>query len=195
MKKIIRFLFLPALCMLFAVTGRPLASHAADAAQDSAKDALQEAQKGLKDAMSEIISATGGITAGVGAGMQEGARKIQEQLDGMDGVRLVTGKDDLAALVKVSVLRRESLGEEQYRITLAVRNMNDFPVRLVNLAYAQSVLLIDAGGFAYDLPNLKEQGKNITVPASAAVRVRFDFERVEGKPAVLRLYGTDFTIP
>ncbi|MDR2826195.1 MAG: hypothetical protein LBV76_05305 [Deltaproteobacteria bacterium] len=164
----------------------PLVSHAAEAAQD--------VQTGVKDATNELLSIMGDVVSGMSGGMQEGARKMQEQLDGADGVRLVSNKDDLANLLQLSVLQLEHPGDGKYKVTLAVRNTNEFPVRLVNLRHAQAIMLLDAEGFAYALKNPAEQGANITVPSRAAVRASYTFEGVQAAPAFVRLHDTDFMI-
>ncbi|GHU05048.1 hypothetical protein FACS1894205_4320 [Alphaproteobacteria bacterium] len=176
-------------CSCILAMGAGLPSRAADANAESAANVQ------LKDAISDMVTIMTGVAADMSQGVQDGARKVQEQLDGADGVRLIGKKDDLASLVRVDVLKVERPGEKRCKVTLAVRNDNDFPVRLVNLRYAQSVVLLDAEGFAYVLRNPAEQGANITVPARASIRANFVFEDVEGTPSILRLHDVDFRIP
>jgi hypothetical protein len=183
-----------ALFIWLAVTGLPLVSLAAEDEQTITKQDVGEVQNTLKEVMSEMLSITGDMTSGMASGMQDGAKQIQEQLDGADGVRLVRNKDDLANLLQLNVLQLEPIGDGKYKLNMAIRNTNEFPVRLVNLRYAQAILLLDVEGFAYALKNPAEQGANITVPARAAVRASYTFEDVQAAPAVVRLHDTDFMI-
>ncbi|MDR0881834.1 MAG: hypothetical protein LBP55_04760 [Candidatus Adiutrix sp.] len=155
----------------------------------------EEPHKDIKGVISEMMTTVTGVAAGMSEGIQDGVRKGRELLDGSDGVRSIGQKEDMAALIQGQVLKLENAGQGRYKVTLALRNSNDFPVRIVNLGYDQSVVLLDSEGFAYLRQNPAEQGANITVPARASVRASFTFEGVEGTPSVIRLHDTDFKIP
>ena len=164
-------------------------------ATNSGAEPPEEPRKDLKGVISEMMTTMTGVAAGMSEGIQDGVRKGKELLDGSDGVRSIGKKEDMAALSQSHILKLENAGEGRYKVTLAVRNSNDFPVRIVNLGYDQSIVLLDTEGFAYLLKNPAEQGANITAPARASVRASFTFEGVEGTPSVIRLHDTDFKIP
>jgi hypothetical protein len=155
---------------------------------------MQDVQHEMQGAISDLISTSGTIFSGMAAGMQEGAERGQAQLDGADGTRLIANKKDLAELVQVTVFKLEEQGSGSWRVTLAIRNANDFPVRLVNLTRKQSVLMLDADGFAYNPVPQQESARTLTVAARAAVKAAFDFSGLEAKPGIIRLFDTDFPV-
>lgn len=162
---------------------------------DTPDASLQDVQNEVQKAMNEMVSTMGTVMSGMAAGMQEGAESAQAQLDGADGTRLVSNKKDLAELLHVSVFKLEDKENNAWRVILAIRNSNDFPLRLVNLTRKQSVLLLDADGFAHDPVAQKDSPRTLTVASKAAVKAVFDFTGLESKPAVIRLFDTDFPIP
>ena len=161
---------------------------------DNLDTSLQEVQNELQNALRDIVSASGAIFSGMAAGMQEGAQKAQEQLDSVDGAKLATNKESLAELLQVSVYRVEKQDNGMWRIVLAVRNENEFPVRLVNLTQKHAVLLLDSEGFAHEPTEQGERPRTVTVAARAAVKALFDFVDLEGEPRIFRLFDTDFSV-
>lgn len=154
----------------------------------------QDVQNEMKNVMQEMLSITGAMVSGMAAGMQEGAEKTQAQLDGADGTRLISNKKDLAELVQVTIFKLEEQGNGSWRVTLAIKNTNDFPVRLTNLTRKQSVLLLDAEGFAHDPVRQDGSGRMLTVAARAAIKASFDFSGLEERPGIIRLFDTDFPV-
>jgi len=156
---------------------------------------LQEAQEEMQNALREIISASGKVLTGMAAGMQEGAQDIQIQLDSLDGTKLIANKKDLAELLQVNVFKLEEQGNGAWRVTLALKNTNAFPVRLTNLTNRQSVLLLDDAGFAYSPVPSPDLSRTLTVPARAAIKATFDFSGLdEVKPGLFRLFDTDIPL-
>jgi len=190
-KKFRIFFMVPALCLCFCLIAFQAFPASADKNHNSS---MRDIQKEVQSSMGEIISITGSILSGMAAGMQEGAEKAQAQLDGADGTKLIANKEDLAEFLRVSVLKLEEQEKGNWRITLAIKNANDFPVRLVNLTRKQSVLMLDTEGFAYDPVLQNESPRTLTVAAKAAVRATFDFSGLEATPGVLRLFSTDFPV-
>lgn len=137
----------------------------------------------------------GAIMGGLSSGLREGAKDAQAQLDGADGVTLIRNAEELTSAVNVSVLSAEKPAEKSWRIFLAFRNQRDFPVRLTSLTRKQNVLLQDAEGFVYELAAGENAQRVITIPAQAAVKVPFDFVRVDAVPRSIRLYGKDIPFP
>ena len=163
-------------------------------ADKNCNPSMQDVQNEIHNAINEMISITGTILSGMAGGMQEGAEKAQTQLDGADGTKLIAHKKDLTEFLQVSVHKIEEQGKGNWRFTLAIKNANDFPVRLVNLTRKQSVLVLDADGFAYNPARKKESVRTITVGARTAVKATFDFVGLDAKPAVFRLFDTDFPV-
>jgi len=191
MKTFRKFAMVLALCLCFCL----IASQAFAASTDKNRhSSMLDIQKEVQSSMNEMISITGSVLSGMAAGMQEGAEKAQAQLDGADGTRLVANKKDLAELLQVSVLKLEEQKKGNWRVTLAIRNANDFPVRLVNLTRKQSVLMLDTEGFAYDPVLQNGLARTLTVAAKAAVKATFDFSGLDAKPDVFRLFDTEFPV-
>ena len=155
---------------------------------------LEEVQRGVKNAVNEMLSVTGSVLSGMSEGMRDGAKQIQEQLDGIDGIRLVANKEDLTELLKVSVLRTEKGDSGNWRITLAIKNEKDVPIRLVNLTTKQSVMLLDTEGFAHEPTPDAERKRTLTVAANTAIKATFGFTGLEGNPNLFRLFGADIPI-
>ena len=182
------------LCLCFCLAG--LQGFAASGGADTgpvapgAGPSIEEMQKEVQKSMTEVIS----ILSGLSIGMQESALKIQEQLDGSDGTKLVVSKKDMAELLQVRVFKSEELEKGVWRVTMAVKNTNDFPVRLVNLTRKQSVLLLDVDTFAYNPMAREGQRRTVTVPARASVKIPFEFSGLDAKPGTLRIFDTDFPV-
>ena len=161
--------------------------------------ALKDLETELQGALSQVIGAGGSILSSVAGGMQEGANKAQDKLDANidssgDGSKatVVNSKESLHKYLTVSIHKVEDLGNGTWRLTVALRNSNDFAVRLVGLDKRHTSLLLDADGFAY-FPT-KEQTKSITVVPRAAAKAQFTFTGLEVKPKTFRLFEADFPV-
>ena len=154
----------------------------------------QSMEQGIQEAFGGLISVMGEAIGGMTRGMQEGARDIQAQLDGSDGTRVISSGKDLAALTETRVLKAEQLEDRSWRITLAVRNSQEFPVRLAGLTDKRQVLLLDQEDFVHEPGSVGE--RLVTVPERAAQKLVFLFPELDGStPRTLRLYGMDLPVP
>lgn len=154
----------------------------------------QSMEQDIQEAFGGLISVMGEAIGGMTRGMQEGARDIQAQLDGSDGTRVISSGKDLAALTETRVLKAEQLEDRSWRITLAVRNPQEFPVRLAGLTDKRQVLLLDQEDFVHEPGSVGE--RLVTVPERAAQKLIFLFPELDGStPRTLRLYGMDFAVP
>lgn len=155
---------------------------------------MKEMQEGVQGVFGELFSSMGEIVGGMTAGMQEGAKEIQSQLDSAGGVEVIADKEKLLKLTETKVLKAEQYEDNSWRIVLAVKNIQDSPVRLANLNTKQQVLLLDAEDFVYE-PKETDQ-RIVTVPERAALKVEFSFPDLDGStPKIFRLYGQEFTVP
>ena len=164
------------------------------ASEEKEAGTLEDAQREVKKSVNEMLSITGSVLSGMSSGMQEGAQKIQEQLDGADGTRLVSNKKDLVELLQVSILRTEDLGNNACRVTLAIKNENEFPLRLVNLTAQNAILLLDAKGFAHEPKPAQGRSRTITIAGRTAVKISLEFMELEAEPQQIRLFDTDIPI-
>lgn len=145
-------------------------------------------KEGVKSTVSGIISAGKDMISGAKDGMDDGRKSG----DSVDGAILVNDRDSLKKYLGISASTVEKIGEQEYRITLALRNETDKIVRLTNLQERKSLQLLDKEGFvAY----LKMPHPDVTVPENAAIRERFVFAQQEDTPVTLRIYGMDIPLP
>lgn len=172
---------------------KPEATPGASSASSSPSSG-QGMEQGIQEAFGGLISVMGEAIGGMTRGMQEGARDIQAQLDGSDGTRVISSGKDLAALTEPRVLKAEQLEDRSWRITLAVRNPQEFPVRLAGLTDKRQVLLLDQEDFVHEPASAGE--RLVTVPERAAQKLVFLFPELDGStPRTLRLYGMDLPVP
>lgn len=179
-----------------SVASNPATPEAAPGASSasSSPSSGQGMEQGIQEAFGGLISVMGEAIGGMTRGMQEGARDIQAQLDGSDGTRVISSGKDLAALTETRVLKAEQLEDRSWRITLAVRNPQEFPVRLAGLTDKRQVLLLDQEDFVHEPASTGE--RLVTVPERAAQKLTFLFPELDGStPRTLRLYGMDLPVP
>ena len=175
-----------------SVASNPAAPGASSAS--SSPSSGQGMEQGIQEAFGGLISVMGEAIGGMTRGMQEGARDLQAQLDGSDGTRVISSGKDLAALTETRVLKAEQLEDRSWRITLAVRNPQEFPVRLAGLTDKRQVLLLDQEDFVHEPASTGE--RLVTVPERAAQKLTFLFPELDGStPRTLRLYGMDLPVP
>ena len=94
--------------------------------------------------------------------------------------------------MEIKVLNYESLGDNKYLITTAIKNNADSAIRLTNLNDRNNIFILDSDGFTAYMNKIQS---DITIPKKSASKVRFEFIDSESKPTTLRLYGYDINIP
>lgn len=150
-------------------------------------------QDGVQGVFGELFSSMGEIVSGMTKGMQEGAKNIQSQLDSAAGVEVIADVEKLLALTETKVLKAEQLEDNSWCIVLAVKNTQEYPVRITNLNAKQQVLLLDKEDFVYEQKETEQ--RIVTVPERAALKLEFFFPDLDGStPKILRLYGHDFPV-
>ncbi len=156
---------------------------------------LAESGSLVKESVKSLISST--VSAGKEAisGVNDGINDGRKTGSSTDGAVVITDQADLQQYVTTSIISVEKLGDMEYKITLALRNSSDKIVRLTNLAEQKSLVLLDKEGFASQLKSpLVPAESDITIPEKAAIKARYIFDKVEGEPAILRLYGMDIQV-
>lgn len=150
----------------------------------------------LTDGVKSVVS--GAISSGKDAlkGVKEGVEDGRKSGESLDGALIITDKESLEKYVTASVSKVEKLSNEEYRLTVVFRNKTDQIVRLTNLNEQKSLQLLDNDRFVSYLKGYSQSnGLDVTIPEQAAVRVRYDFDGVEGTPEILRLYMQEFKLP
>jgi len=168
---------------------------AAGAKQDEDQRSLDEVRGDLQKSFDELFTLMGIVAGGLKNGLEEGAKNIQSQLDGSDGTTLISKSDDLKKYTQSRVYKVERRPDGTWKVTLAVVNPNDFPVRLVDLTRDGSVLLIDHEGFAHSALMDEDTPRTLSVPEKSAKKLVFLFPDPDGaKPLKLRLFGEEFPL-
>ncbi len=158
--------------------------------------AMAEDATVMKESVKSVV--TGVISAGKDAlsGVKDGVDDGRKTGVSVDGAVIITDKEELNKFIAVSVLSVTKVADEEYEVTLALRNNSDKAVRLSNLNEAKSLVLLDVAGFASVLKTPLLPGESdITIPDNAAVKARYVFAKVEDAPATLRIYGMDVAVP
>lgn len=171
--------------MCFLLVAGASVGNAAEESSDST------VKKGLSSIVSGVVSTGKDAVAGVVDGVESGRKEGEST----DGAQLVAAKKDFQKLLSASVIRAEPLDGQKVQITVAVRNDNDFPVRMSQLDAPKHVVLIDADGFSYSLLNPLMHGTDVTALPKSLTRIRYVFNSVEAAPAMFRLYEVDIQIP
>lgn len=153
----------------------------------------KQMQDGIEGVFGELFSSMGEIVSGMTKGMQEGAKNMQSQLDSAGGVEVISDKEKLLSLTETKVLKAEQLEDNSWRVVLAVKNLQEYPVRIADLNAKQQVLLLDQEDFVYEQKETDQ--RIVTVPERAALKLEFFFPDLDGStPKILRLYGHDFSV-
>ena len=157
--------------------------------------AAESEDSAVKDTIKSIVSGVVATGKDALAGADEGVDTGRKEGESTDKAAIVSDREGFLKLLGVTAVKTEDLGGEQFRIPLAVRNDNDFPVRVSKLSEMRSVVLLDQDGFSYPLPEPLTQGKDVTALGNSLTRVRYTFKAVEGAPATLRLFDSDIKLP
>lgn len=148
-------------------------------------------KESLRSIATEIVTTGKEAMTGLSEGVEQG---MGEEAAG-DGKKTVKSNEEFARLLAASLVSVKSLGRNSYELTLAVRNDNDFPVRIRGLWELEKVVLLDKDGFSYSPERHDEQLGSVTALSKSLTRLRFVFSGVESAPAVLRFYGKELAVP
>ena len=154
-----------------------------------------EDAKTLKESLRSI--ATEIVTTGKEAmtGLSEGVEQGLDENGGSDKVKVVKSGNEFSQLLSAAILNVKRRGQGTYELTLAVKNDNDFPVRIAGVWDLENVVLLDREGFSYSPENQTGQMTSVTALSKSLTRLRFVFSGVESPPARLRFYGKELEAP
>lgn len=168
------------IALLFLV---PVSASAADKSSD------------FKQEVSDTVVGTVDATKDFFSGVMDGLENATKDDSKVTQSHTVGSKADLARLLKVEITKIENKENGHYLLTVALRNNNEFPVKVTGLKVLGNVVLLDKDGFSYPLPNREQQGHDVTALARSATRLRLTFTGVEARPTLFRLFNTDFGLP
>lgn len=146
---------------------------------------------GVRSIVSDLVSAARDLAAGFNEGVDKGL-KGDDQANSARGAANQAEFKALGLGLKVTGIKFLEPGEVE--LALALKNPNEFPVRLTNLAALGNVALVDRDGFSYALSRPAEQGRDVIALGRSSTRLRFFFSEVEGRPETFRLFDIDVPV-
>ncbi len=150
-------------------------------------DSKETAAEVTKNAIKFSKNVLGGISDGVDEGRKEA--------EGIDGARIVTDIDELERYVDIKLLMVRSLDDDKRTdIEVGFRNKSDNPIRIANLDDKETVLLLDADGYAQEADSGSRYGAEITIPPNAGKKHNFIFNVPVSKAKALRLWNKEYEV-
>ncbi|MDR0355723.1 MAG: hypothetical protein LBJ64_08320 [Deltaproteobacteria bacterium] len=148
-------------------------------------------KSGVRSIVSGIVSTGKDALSGIGEGIDEGRREGESG----DKASLVLNREDFEKYLSAEVIRAERSDGGSVLLTVAIKNDNEQPIRLANLSELQSLVLLDADGFSYPLPDRMTQGKDVTALGRSLTRLQLRYFGVEAEPVTLRLFDIELPVP
>jgi hypothetical protein len=155
-----------------------------------AADDLKNLRDSLRSIASEIISSGKEAVTGLSEGVEQG----MSEEGSADKAKEAKTREEFAAMLGASVHKAKSLGDGRYEISVALRNDNDFAVRVIGLREIENVVLLDREGFSYLPDKNANQPGSVVALSKSRTRLQFLFSGVEESPTVLRLLGKELAI-
>ncbi|AXH61039.1 hypothetical protein ABN306_10735 [Providencia huaxiensis] len=146
----------------------------------------------IKSSVKSITSSITSSSKDALSGLKEGIDEGRTSGSSVDGAIIIYDIENLNKYIDVKVLTSEKVADNEYLLTLSVKNKSDSAVRLTNLEDKNNLYILDKDGFTSYLSGKQE---DISVPKNAASKVRLKFLEVEDEPSILRLYDLDIKIP
>lgn len=147
----------------------------------------------VKDAVSNVVSGIVSFSKDAFSGVNQGVEEGRQDGESIDGARIISSQHTLAQYnIVISISKINHLSAERYEVVMVLRNNEAEPVRFINLFDSLNVILLDDEGFSSNLAN---NYLDITVPAKAAIKSSWQFDGVEGKPDILRIYDQEIKLP
>ena len=131
------------------------------------------------------VETTKEVTTGVAEGIAEGRKSGAS----IDGALLVSTMDEVNANGGLAVVSVEAVEGGGSRVTLAVENKGEQPMRVMNLELSA----LDTDGFV-QRPRSSVSGE-LTVPPRAKERIIIELDIPAEKVGVLRAWTTDLPLP
>lgn len=147
----------------------------------------------VKDAVSNVVSGIVSFSKDALSGVNHGVEEGRQDGESIDGARIISSQHTLAKYnIVLSISKVNHISAERYEVVMVIRNNEAEPVRFINLFDSLNVILLDEDGFSSNLAN---NYLDITVLAKAAIKSSWQFDGVEGKPDILRIYDQEIKVP
>ena len=148
-----------------------------------------EENSNVTKAVSSVVSGVVSTGKNVLKGVKEGIDTGRKDGTSIDNAFIIYDREQFEKNIKVEVLS-VTKDQEEYKVTVALKNETEQMVRLTNLNEQKSLQLLDTDGFS--VFSLCPVG-DISIPKKSAVKSNFTFP-ADGTPQILKIYESEIKI-
>ena len=148
-----------------------------------------EENSNVTKAVSSVVSGVVSTGKNVLKGVKEGIDTGRKDGTSIDNAFIIYDREQFEKNIKVEVLS-VTKDQEEYKVTVALKNETEQMVRLTNLNEQKSLQLLDTDGFS--VFSLCPVG-DISIPKKSAVKSNFRFP-ADGTPQILKIYESEIKI-
>ena len=148
-----------------------------------------EENSNVTKAVSSVVSGVVSTGKNVLKGVKEGIDTGRKDGTSIDNAFIIYDREQFEKNIKAEVLS-VTKDQEEYKVTVALKNETEQMVRLTNLNEQKSLQLLDTDGFSVFA--LYPTG-DINIPKKSAVKSIFIFP-ADGTPKMLKIYESEIEI-
>ena len=148
-----------------------------------------EENSNVTKAVSSVVSGVVSTGKNVLKGVKEGIDTGRKDGTSIDNAFIIYDREQFEKNIKAEVLS-VTKDQEEYKVTVALKNETEQMVRLTNLNEQKSLQLLDTDGFS--VFSLCPVG-DISIPKKSAVKSNFTFP-ADGTPQILKIYESEIKI-
>ena len=148
-----------------------------------------EENSNVTKAVSSVVSGVVSTGKNVLKGVKEGIDTGRKDGTSIDNAFIIYDRDQFEKNIKAEVLSVIK-DQDEYKVTVALKNETEQMVRLTNLNEQKSLQLLDTDGFS--VFSLCPVG-DISIPKKSAVKSNFTFP-ADGTPQILKIYESEIKI-
>lgn len=148
-----------------------------------------EENSNVTKAVSSVVSGVVSTGKNVLKGVKEGIDTGRKDGTSIDNAFIIYDREQFEKNIKAEVLS-VTKNQEEYKVTVALKNETEQMVRLTNLNEQKSLQLLDTDGFS--VFSLCPVG-DISIPKKSAVKSNFRFP-ADGTPQILKIYESEIKI-
>lgn len=148
-----------------------------------------EENSNVTKAVSSVVSGVVSTGKNVLKGVKEGIDTGRKDGTSIDNAFIIYDREQFEKNIKAEVLSVIK-DQDEYKVTVALKNETEQMVRLTNLNEQKSLQLLDTDGFS--VFSLCPVG-DISIPKKSAVKSNFTFP-ADGTPQILKIYESEIKI-
>ena len=148
-----------------------------------------EENSNVTKAVSSVVSGVVSTGKNVLKGVKEGIDTGRKDGTSIDNAFIIYDREQFEKNIKAEVLS-VTKDQDEYKVTVALKNETEQMVRLTNLNEQKSLQLLDTDGFS--VFSLCPVG-DISIPKKSAVKSNFTFP-ADGIPQILKIYESEIEI-